>query len=400
MWFTLFCFFWRDDWWYVQLFIEKNYSFISGVINEDIKPLYKYFYFAELYFFGKHFILYFIISILLFSLWICTSLTIFTHFVKNRKLHLLFFLILLFNPTHFINLYWIFQQCELLHLLFVNLYFWAVIRYVESSKNKFLLFSLLSLCIQHLVFPNGFFYPLLGVFYVLLFSKKKWYCLFNVLSILLLFSFYFYAQYLQIGNAVNIHILLASSYYTITYVASTIYRLLLIETHTVPFLLNILLTPILLISYIFTLYHADITRKKAIVFFTFWAVIASITVSFFRNENKEILFYYTSLNILPVLLALLHILEPYTSRLKKGFSTWHKAIILLYFVFATIEINYGKYLFLKRNRENYNALQNSINSNSSYNAYDEPFTSKNPVFAKYKDKEGGDALKQIYLDFK
>jgi hypothetical protein len=400
VWFTPFCFLWRDDWWYIQFYIEKNYSFISGVFNADIKPLYKYFYFAELFLFGKHFILYLITSIFLFSLWVSTSLSIFSNFIKDRKLHVLFLLILLFNPTNFVNIYWIFSQCELLHLLFVNLYLLAIIVYVKSSKNKFAFLAMLCLAIQHLVFPNGFFYPILGVIYVLLFSKRKWYCLFNVLSILLILSFYFYAKFLSVSNMLSFQVILSGSFYLITYIASTCFRLFLVESRSLPAILTVALTVILLASFAFAFYRADMTRKKIYIFFVAWVLIASFTIGIFRHDNTGILFYHTSLNILPVLIALFCILEPYTAFFKSLFSKIYKPCIILYFVFAFVELNYGKYIFSRRSIENYKTLQYAINSNTTFTGYDEPFASTTAIFLKYKNKQGGDALKNIYLDFK
>lgn len=404
VWFVPFSFFWRDDWWYIQEYIDKNYLFITGDYHFDIKPLFKYFYFSEFFMFKREFALYQTVSIALFGLWVYASSIIFSEFVSDKRLRLLFTLVLLFNPGNFVNILVLFQQCELLHLMLVNVYLIFLIKYVNTTKSKFLILSLFFLIIQHLFFPNGFFFPFLGIGYLLLYGSKKWQKNISIVMLLAVtLMYYIYSTvFLHINNLIaqnSFNILLILKQF-VACTSASLLRLFLVSVNTYPFAIELF---VFIAFFAFILYHffrADKERKKILAILSAWIVVSSIPVSVVRYNSTLIPYYYTSLNALPILILLLYMLAPYQYLFERKYS-FNLPLLLTsaYFLLALAQLNYGKFINLRRNVSNQYLLEGAISNNTQYMGYDEPFTNEKLNLMLYNNASGGEAIKQVYNNF-
>ncbi len=69
--------------------------------------------------------------------------------------------VFLLHPTNFVNAFWIFGQCELVHLSLLLICILSFKRYLDQPSLYYASVYALSLFLQNYFFPNGIFLPLM-----------------------------------------------------------------------------------------------------------------------------------------------------------------------------------------------------------------------------------------------
>ena len=367
-------FFWRDDWLYLSFYYQKQFALFNNHLAFEIKPLFQYFFFLEFLVMKSFMMGYQIINSLLLvgcSIYLYRVLLSFS-IHKNAALISAFLFVI--HPVQFVNALWIFQQCELIHLLLLIASILYFKQYMETSTNSSLVRFGCCLFFQNYFFPNGLFYPVLFLIaYLGLKSKKSVDFKFLVLVVLILATHLAHALYIQSrlvleGGALTSHVKIKILYF-FKIISISIWRVFIPNfSPNHSFLVTV--APLIACGFFIAIAYkkiVDIGIKELIFLSLMGMFFSSILLTMTRFNQPEVHYYYSALHF-PYLFMLLSILVHYYVSFKKIAFKLIAVVMIGLLIVADFK---GKRAFSYRNKLNAERMQVALKSNQ-YKPYDDP----------------------------
>ncbi len=366
-------FLWRDDWLYLSFYYAGNYDLFNGHLASEIKPLFQYILFAEFYIAGLHFAFYQIGNVVVLILSAFCFFSIATSFHIHRNVALFCSLLLLVHPVNFVNAFWIFQQCELLHILFLLLSILYFKKYLNDSKTLNLLLFGFFLLIQNYFFPNGIFFPILFLFAYLLMKPKGSVDKKFIFVVILIFGLHIsHALYVQtkmvIGEGVMSNVFDKLDYF-LKLLATSLYRIAIPNFSPRSSIVLNFLPLVAMITGMVMAFKAigDKQKRSAILLGALGLIFSSIVLVITRYTQPEIHYYYSALHF-PFYFLIIAVLIDHYVVFKKIYLMIGSVIILSGFEFLDFR---GKNIFAFRNNSNRQLMELGLTS-SQYVPFDDP----------------------------
>jgi hypothetical protein len=344
-------FFWRDDWLYLSFYYQKQFALFNNHLAFEIKPLFQYFFFLEFLVMKSFMMGYQIINSLLLvgcSIYLYRVLLSFS-IHKNAALFSAFLFVI--HPVQFVNALWIFQQCELIHLLLLIASILYFKQYMETSTNSSLVRFGCCLFFQNYFFPNGLFYPVLFLIaYFGLKSKKSVDFKFLVLVVLILATHLAHALYIQSrlvleGGGLSSHVKIKILYF-FKIISISIWRV---------FIPN------------FSPNHSFLVTVAPLIACGFFIAIAYKMIVDKSFNQPEVHYYYSALHF-PYLFMLISLLFHYYVSFEKIAFKLIAVVLIGLLIVADYK---GKRAFSYRNKLNAKRMEIALKSNQ-YKPYDDP----------------------------
>jgi hypothetical protein len=371
-------FLWRDEWTYLLYYYQNNFELFNGNFSFDVKPLYHYFLFFQFKVFADHFALYQLLNVLLF---ICCGLLfwkIVHQFQIEFQTALIMTLFYVLHPVNFVNLFWIFEQCELLHLVLILLAVLCFIRYLQKPTEALLLSYGVALALQNFFFPNGTFYSIFFLLWLIIdryllkpsqSDKLSW----KIISVtILVFLLHLsHAIYIkgkmdqQYGLFSNLSMKFA---FFLEFFTNTLLRLFIPNLKPLPFIINLLITAIFVGSLAVLFKKVDLKLKRLLLFASLAWIFASITLSLTRYDAQIILYYYTTL-ALPFAVMVLMVVVVHFRLLDRVFLKYIACVWIAVFLLLDFR---GKRIFASRNKANIEKMKEAIKTRN-YMPFDDPY---------------------------
>ncbi|MBY0432669.1 MAG: hypothetical protein K2U26_01015, partial [Cyclobacteriaceae bacterium] len=311
-------------------------------------------------------------------------------------------LLLILHPVQFVNVLWIFQQCELIHLLMVLMCIRIFIRILSYNQTKDYISFLLLLFFQHYLFPNGIFYSLgfailtLFHFSTLRSYKLLWWCI--AIFAFHAIQFFLLSQWLNENSTTTISIgIITKLHFLLTFVSNSIERFLIPNaTLSNKFWMNIL--PLAIFVAIIWFGLKFISHKKTLWLFIVLMISSSLTISIFRSSLSVIPFYYTSLHLPFIILLIAPIFDQLL------FTMRSKAILINIAAFGSIIIllwldSLGKKIFITRNNLNRLKMEEALVNTGPYFPFDDPALDL-PSYITIDGKSSKETAVLLYRQFK
>lgn len=369
-------FLWRDDWIYLLLFQNNPYSFFSGHIASDIKPLFQYLLFPQFSLFTNHFYLYQLVNVI----FLATCATLFFHILISFQISRIWALfgsmLYLLHPTNFVNASWIFQQCELAHILLLLICLLAYKSHSASSGRISLLVYTIAMLLQNYFFPNGVFYPIMFIALPFL-LQRNWklrhhFIIANILVLSIHLIHVSYVQLLLEKNSVPIAGIFEDipqkMNFFISFTSNSLGRLFI---PNLKFLPKSAMNWILVFAFLLTILliagkskHIDLL-KVALAGTFFSAAILTFT----RYNIQTIPYYYSSLQLPFLLMAVVGLAQGITARIPHILLSALASILFLVLIFFDVK---GKKIFSDRNVANKAQMEKSLMLHLPYNPHDDP----------------------------
>lgn len=392
-------FLWRDDWLYLGFYYNSNYTFFNGHLAAEIKPLFQYLLFAEFYFAGRHFEWFQAVNALALVFGALSFYRILQEFTLHRTVSLICTLLFLLHPVNFVNAFWIFGQCELLHMLFLLLSILYFTRYLKNNKTSTLIFFGIFLLVQNYFFPNGIFYPVLFIIaYFLIIRKIEWkFSLTTMIVFSINMVHAFYIQTKMTGGEGMLQNILPKLVYFTKLLATSIYRLGIPNFSPRPEVTLNLIPLFALVTFIFLTIRKIATTEKrnAIVVGLLGLLFSSVILILTRFNQVEIHYYYTALHF-PYLFVILAVYIDHYGLHKRKFLLGMSALVLV--AFLSLDFR-GKNIFATRNALNKKQMEIGLSTNQ-YKPFDDPcFQLEGYIHVSpYTDAEGAVVLYKTLLD--
>lgn len=366
-------FLWRDDWTYLSYFLQGRFKLFNGNPAFEIKPLFQYLLFAEFYFFKTYFWAYQLINaalLILFSLVFFKWLLLF-EIPRTWALFLSGFLLL--HPTNFVNAFWIFQQCELAHLLLLmSACVCLKLFLTQKSTGAFALFSIL-LFLQHFFFPNGLFYPILMLIGSFVFKASKSQAVSISATCTIVFIFFIaHAAFLQgkmqgtslLHNDITLKLAYLARLITTSFIRLGFFNFSSSSNNlfNISFLIAVA-------ALLVTTFKKLPTASRALTLFAVAGLLlSSLTLAMTRYQQPEIHYYYTTLH-LPFLVMML---GAYSTILKFNFLRW-QTVAGTITIIALLTVDFAaRKIFSSRNKANQQQME-LAKKTGQYAPADDPF---------------------------
>lgn len=307
LWLQPFIFFWKDDWDFIYSYFNIDHlSFILKDHNGHIKPLFKIFYFSEIYLFGKNTVFYQIIELILLGITAYLFSCIFREISpKNTLFSLIVPVMLIANPSCGEVTLWVFEVCLILHMLFQASTILFYLKYASKGDRLYLYLFVTSLIFQNYFFGNGIFFPMLFIIVELIGSKFR---LSKLIVLLVIIQVIF--VFIQMVGSSN-HISISTLVSNYSSVLSTFFTLISVSISRLFFIKETALgnlTPYLGLSLFLILFFlAYRNNKKSTLFCLGYILISSISIPLARPGAEYGMHYYYSVLVFPSLLFLIYI---------------------------------------------------------------------------------------------
>lgn len=371
-WINVDTFIWRDDWTYLSYFYQRRFQLFNGNLAFEIKPLFHYVLFFEFYLFANHFWLFQSINVLLMITISLFFYKINRQFKIDSRIALVVSILLLLHPTNFVNLFWIFQQCELLHLacLFVCLYFF--LQYIDLHSYTTMAIFIALLFFQNYFFPNGLFYPIFFVLLLVAWKNKLenhlllFFATTGVFSVHALHAFYLQSKMNTVEGLFSNFF--EKLLYFLKLSTNSVLRIVIPNFQPISSpLFNALI--IASISAFLFWNHKKLSSQsqKLVLLAVLGILFASITLVLTRFKQPEIHYYYTSLFI-PFYLLIFAVYANHFFR----FNRFTKIFAFFMIITSLILDSKAKMIFSTRNHANYLQMEKAIKT-KRYEPFDDPF---------------------------
>lgn len=366
-------FFWRDDWLYLSFYCQKQFALFNNHLAFEIKPLFQYFFFLEFRVMGSFMIGYQSINTLLLVGCSIYLYRVLLSFSIHRNAALFSASLFLVHPIQFVNALWIFQQCELIHLLLLIASILYFKQYMETSTISSLLRFGCCLFFQNYFFPNGLFYPIMFLFaYFGLKNTKSVDFKFLVMVVLILASHVAHALYIQSklvlegGLASNVKIKIL---YFFKIISISIWRMF-IPNFSPNHSLLVIVAPLIACGFFIAIAYKKVVDRsiRELLFLSIAGIFfSSLILATTRFRQPEVHYYYSAWHF-PYLFILISILVHYNVSFKKTAFKLITVILIVLFIVADYR---GKRAFSYRNKLNAERMEIGLISNQ-YKPYDDP----------------------------
>jgi hypothetical protein len=371
-------FLWRDDWTFLLYFYQGDFSFLKRDIGSDVKPLYQYVLFAEFCTAGTRFILYQAVNAILLTFSSLVAYRILINLQINRLVCLGVSLFYLLHPTHFVNVFWISQQAELIHILFVLLSILFFLLFLEDGKSRSLFFFCFFLVTQNYFFPNGVFLPVMFLLcYFILKHRhdRNWllpsFCI-VIFALQLTSVLYIQRELMDAhGNPSSVfNDLDKKAVYFFEFISIAVWRMAIpnfqpTASHMINLAGLVMLMGTLLAGYKISLYR---TAKKGMLLALLGLIFSSVVLAMTRYQQVQIHYYYTCLLLFYLCMLLALFLDYFSKSLK---FMMLPGIGILTFVFIFFDFR-GREIFASRNILNRQKIEVAIKSHAAYFPSDDP----------------------------
>ena len=371
-------FLWRDEWTYPLYYHENNFQLFNGNFSFDVKPLFHYILYFQFNAFTNHFAYYQLLNALLLIACGLLFWKIALRFQVSLIVALVMALLYMLHPVNFVNAFWIFQQCELLHLTLLLISILSFLTYLQSPKPLLLLGYGTSLALQNFFFPNGTFYSL---FFLLLLvidhflckvSSERKFDLKIVLATVLVLALHlchaFSIKSKMDPNYGLVSNLSAKVEFFFTFFVNTLLRVFIPNLKPLNFIYNVLITVVFFVMIIISWNKLDLKLKRLLTFGVLGWLSASLTLSLTRSDAKIILYYYTTL-ALPFSIIVLMVFVEHLKLLNKRSVRF--AIFISIGVFLFLDLH-GKRIFGSRNEANVEQMKIALRTRV-YVPFDDPY---------------------------
>lgn len=389
-------FIWRDEWTFLAYFHNGNFQLLNGNPMFEVKPLFHYFLFAEFWLFGTNFFLYQLINAVLLTISGILFYEILLTFEIQPLAALLFALFYQIHPINFINGFWIFSQCEAIHLVLLLGALLAFQNYCAKGELRTLILFGGLLTLQNFFFPNGTFYSVLFLFFYLFVNRGKDFDARFAWTIALVFTIHLtHALYISIHYPLQNGLfskLDKKALYAAELIANSIVRI--IVPNASPFgsvAINLsIIGGFGFLSY-FGYRKVASNAQKCLLLTLAGILFAAVTLVLTRFESPEILYYYTSLQ-LPFFVLSLAIIGNYLWTTVNKLITVALVVVLMGFSFADYK---GKQIFASRNRANEAQMKEAL-IHRSYKPFDDPYFLPHDYNGLYQSVEDPEAAVLLY----
>jgi hypothetical protein len=364
-------FLWRDDWLYLSFYDKGNYDLFNGHLASEIKPLFQYVLFAEFYLAGPHFELFQAVNVLALVLGALCVYSIMQSFSLHRNASLFCTMLFLIHPISFVNAFWIFGQCELLHLLFLLLSILYFVRYLKNSRISTLLIFGIFLFVQNYFFPNGIFFPVLFAI-AHFFFKKKIDTKFIVMVVVVFSINIAHALYIQtklVDGEGLIQNILPKVIYFAKLLSTSLYRLIIPNFNPRSEIILNLIPLVAFAAFIsLTIKKIDADEKRNAILISLLGIFfSSVVLTLTRFKQVEIHYYYSALHF-PFLFIIIAVYVDHYRLHEIRFFVWASTLVLAGFLILDFR---GKNIFSVRNTLNRQRMEIGLLTNR-YVPFDDP----------------------------
>jgi hypothetical protein len=385
-WFDWQAFFWRDDWVFIDDYLNKNFlDFIFTAYNGHVKPLFKLVYYSQLLFFGKNALFFQMTNVVFFGLlaYIFSLILREVSFKENKSFAIYTAVLMCAHPGFGSITLWIFAICIILQLLFqalAILFYFKFIKDNTTPQNYFLF--ILFVIVQNYFFGNGLFFPLLFIFHQFLENRFK---INKPIIILLTIQLLFVLiQNFSSNQSIGIHYIfqnnieILKSFFTLLFISSARFFFIKQEINSVLICASTLI-------FLWVCYWSLKKNKNMFLFGFVYLILASVSIPIARLGLTKSFSYYYSVLLFPAFFFLFYTaISSFNLKYIKPIVLTGSIVLFSYFV-LDVQV---KRIYSYRNFKNKENLLNAIHySKEHYYPFDDPFItdSKNICIDNFKN---------------